>query len=260
RRRNYRPVAETVQALLAETRAHVGIVLRTAGEQALANVLHLAQLAREYEACGGLSFRGFVDELAEAADTAQAGEAPILEEGSDGVRLMPVHKAKGLEFPIVILADLTCKLARADAGRWLDPDANRCALKLGGWSPVDLNLHGPEEAARDRAEAQRLAYVAVTRARDLLVVPALGDAPYDGGWLDAPTPAIYPPESARRLARGAPPRDPPAGARRAPAARGGGRPPLPAKRPCLDPPRRRSRHAPHRGAGHIRVRGPLHWP
>src|SRR5262249_54150635 len=152
RRRNYRPVAETVQALLAETRAHVGIVLRTAGEQALANVLHLAQLAREYEACGGLSFRGFVDELAEAADTAQAGEAPILEEGSDGVRLMTVHKAKGLEFAIVILADLTCKLARADAGRWLDPDANRCALKLGGWSPVDLNLHGPEEAARDRAE------------------------------------------------------------------------------------------------------------
>jgi ATP-dependent exoDNAse (exonuclease V) beta subunit len=201
RRRNYRPVAETVQALLADTRAHVGIVLRTAGEQALANVLHVAQLAREYEAGGGLSFRGFVDELAAAADTAQAGEAPILEEGSDGVRLMTVHKAKGLEFPIVILADLTCKLARADAGRWLDPDANRCALRLGGWSPKDLILHGSEEVARDRAEAQRLAYVAATRARDLLVVPGLGDAPYDGGWLDALTPAIYPPESDRRSPR-----------------------------------------------------------
>jgi ATP-dependent exoDNAse (exonuclease V) beta subunit len=192
RRRNYRPVAETVQELLAATRAHVGIVLRSAGEQALANVLHIAQLAREYEANGGLSFRGFVDELTAAADMAQASEAPILEEGSDGVRIMTVHKAKGLEFPVVILADLTCKLSRSDASRWLDPDAKRCALKLGGWSPIDLILHGTEEVARDQAEAQRLAYVAATRARDLLVVPALGDGPYDGGWLDALTPAIYP--------------------------------------------------------------------
>ena len=63
RRRNYRPVAETIQELLDATRAHVGFVLRSAGEQALANVLHVAELARQYEAGGGISFRGFVDEL-----------------------------------------------------------------------------------------------------------------------------------------------------------------------------------------------------
>jgi ATP-dependent helicase/nuclease subunit A len=198
RRRNDRPVAETIQDLLDATRAHVGIVLRSAGEQALANVLHVAELAREYEAGGGLSFRGFVDELREAAGNAQAAEAPILEEGSDGVRMMTVHKAKGLEFPIVILADLTCKLARAEAGRWLDPAHNVCALKIGGWAPIDLLLHDPEEASRDRAESQRLTYVAATRARDVLVVPAIGDAPYDGGWLDPLVPAIYPPEASRR--------------------------------------------------------------
>jgi len=204
RRRNYRPIAETVQDMLAQTRAHVAIVLRTAGEQALANVLHVAQLAREYEANGGLSFRGFVDELTAAADAADSAEAPILEEGSDGVRMMTVHKAKGLEFPIVVLADLTCKLARSDAGRWLDPENNRCALRLGGWSPIDLVLHGNDEVAKDRSEAQRLAYVAATRARDLLVVPAIGDGPYDGGWLDALTPAIYPHEPARRGPQSAP--------------------------------------------------------
>ena len=198
RRRNYRPVAETIQDLLDATRAHVGIVLRSAGEQALANVLHVAELAREYEAAGGLSFRGFVDELRMAADSAHAAEAPILEEGSDGVRMMTVHKAKGLEFPVVVLADLTCKLARAEAGRWLDTANNVCALKIGGWSPIDLLLHDAEEAARDRAESQRLTYVAATRARDVLVIPAIGDAPYEGGWLDPLVPAIYPPESARR--------------------------------------------------------------
>src|SRR5262249_25495847 len=86
RRRNYVPVAQTIQRLLDETRAHVGFVLRSGGEQALANVLHISELAREYEAAGGISFRGFVEELRVAAETAQASEAPILEEASDGVR------------------------------------------------------------------------------------------------------------------------------------------------------------------------------
>ena len=43
--------------------AHVGFALRPGGEQALANVLHIADLARRYEAEGGLSFRGFVEAL-----------------------------------------------------------------------------------------------------------------------------------------------------------------------------------------------------
>ena len=48
----------------------------------------------------------------EAADEGQAAEAPIVEEGTDGVRLMTVHKAKGLEFPVVILADITAKIVK----------------------------------------------------------------------------------------------------------------------------------------------------
>jgi ATP-dependent helicase/nuclease subunit A len=200
-RRNYIPVAETIGKLLGVTRAHVSLVLRSGGEQALANVLHVSELARQYEAGGGISFRGFVEELRLAAENAQAAEAPILEEGSDGVRIMTVHKAKGLEFPVVILADVTCKLSRTEAGRWIDADRGLCALKIGGWSPVDLLLHDGEEAARDQAEAQRLAYVAATRARDVLVIPAVGDGPYEGGWLDPLMPAVYPPESARRNPR-----------------------------------------------------------
>ena len=190
--------------LLRRTRAHVGFALRVGGEQALANVLHVAELARQYELGGGISFRGFVEELRRAADTAQAAEAPILEEDSDGVRMMTVHKAKGLEFPIVILVDLTCKLSRPEAGRWIDPAGRLCAIKLGGWAPADLLLHGGLEAARDRAEGERLAYVAATRARDVLIVPAIGDEVYDGGWLDPLMPAVHPSMADRRKPAAAP--------------------------------------------------------
>jgi ATP-dependent helicase/nuclease subunit A len=197
RGRNYRPVADTIHRLIAETRAHVGFILRPAGEQALANVLHVAELARQYEAAGGISFRGFIDELRSAAES-EAAEAPILEEGSDGVRLMTVHKAKGLEFPVVILADMTCRISRTDASRYLDPSRRLCAMKIGGWAPHELHEHEQLEVAREQAEGVRLAYVAATRARDLLVVPALGDEPWDGGWLSPLNRALYPPLDRRR--------------------------------------------------------------
>jgi ATP-dependent exoDNAse (exonuclease V) beta subunit len=199
RGRNYRPVADTVMRLVAETRAHVGFILRPAGEQALANVLHIAELARQYETGGGISFRGFIDELRAAAES-EGAEAPILEESSDGVRLMTVHKAKGLEFPVVILADLTCRLSRSDASRHVDAAERLCAIKIGGWAPHELHLHEAEEVARDEAEGVRLAYVAATRARDLLVVAAVGDEPWEGGWFSPLNAAVYPPLATRRTA------------------------------------------------------------
>ncbi len=189
--RNHRPVADTIGRLIEATRAHAGFVLWRGGEQVLANVLQIAELARRYEADGGLSFRGFVDELREAADRAPTPEAPILEEGTDGVRIMTVHKAKGLEFPVVILADIGCKLSRDDAQRHLDGRRRLAAIKLAGWAPLDLRDNNDLEAARDAAEGVRLAYVAATRARDLLVVPAIGDGPQDKHWVSPLSSAVY---------------------------------------------------------------------
>src|SRR5688572_4999297 len=205
--RNHRTVAETIGRLLAATRAHAGFVLWRGGEQALANVLHISDLARRYEAEGGLSFRGFVDTLHDLSSSAESPEAPILEEGSNGVRLMTVHKAKGLEFPVVILADIACKLSLDEASRYLDPEKKLCAMRLGGWSPLELQEHNAEEARRDEAEGVRLAYVAATRARDLLVVPAVGDGPYTKGWIRPLNRALYPPRfqwQSPETARGVP--------------------------------------------------------
>ena len=117
---------------------------------------------------------------------------------------MTVHRAKGLEFPVVVLADPTCRLRRPGADRYIDPERGLCALRLAGCAPWDLIEHEEKELEREEAEAVRVAYVAATRARDLLVVPAVGDGPREGGWtspLDIP---IYPPETERRSPERAP--------------------------------------------------------
>ena len=181
RRRNLRPAEETVSALLAATRAHAAFILRPSGERALANVLRIVELARGWDAAGGISFRGFVEALAEEGE-GDAPEAPVLEEGSEGVRIMTVHRAKGLEFPVVILADIGANVAAQNPGRHIDAERDLCAVRLAGWSPWDLLDREDDELERDRAEGVRVAYVAATRARDLLVVPAVGDDPFANGW------------------------------------------------------------------------------
>ena len=92
------------------------------GEQALANIQRLVDMARQFER-GASSFRAFIDKLELDAERGEADEAPIVEEGTEGVRLMTVHKAKGLEFPVVILADPTCAAARDTPSRHVDPAA-----------------------------------------------------------------------------------------------------------------------------------------
>ena len=184
RGRNDVPIARTIGMLLDATRAHAGLAMRPAGEQALANVLHIGEMARRYEERGGLSFRGFLDHLEHEAAEHQAGEAPILEATSDGVRIMTVHAAKGLEFPVVILADPTCGLSKTTADRFIDSANGLCAIRLAGWSPLDLIDHQDEELALEKEEALRLSYVSATRARDLLVVPAVGDAPELDDWTE----------------------------------------------------------------------------
>lgn len=175
--RNIQPIESTVTALCDATRAHVGFALRPSGERALANVLHLAELGRVFEASGGTSFRAFVEQLEEDAARGRSPEAPILEEGGDGVRIMTAHRAKGLEFPVVVLADVTARLGAQATNRFVDSARGICALRLGGLAPWDLVENEELESKRDEAEGARLVYVAATRARDLLVIPAVGDEP-----------------------------------------------------------------------------------
>ena len=121
-------------------------ILRPSGEQALANVLRIVELAR---ALGGVG-RHLVPRLRRVARRggrrATRAEAPIVEEGSEGVRIMTVHRAKGLEFPVVILADIGANIAAQNPGRYVDAGAR--ALR---GAPRRLVAAGTSSTTRTRS-------------------------------------------------------------------------------------------------------------
>jgi ATP-dependent exoDNAse (exonuclease V) beta subunit len=198
--RNHRPIAQTTLMLLDAVRAHAGIAMWPTGEQALANCLRMVDLARRFERRGAASFRAFVERMDADAESGEVQDAPIVEQGTEGIRMMTVHRAKGLDFPVVILADPTCPAARDIPSRHVDPSRRLWVEPLSGCAPIELLESRQEELRRDQAEAVRLAYVAVTRARELLVAPVCGDQPF-AGWLEVLNPVLYPADTAKRQSK-----------------------------------------------------------
>jgi ATP-dependent helicase/nuclease subunit A len=170
-------LAVSVPSLLARlydrTRVLAGLTGTRRGEARIANLEKVAALARQAGELGVLTLRGFTRLLAtRMSESAEEPDLPATRPGDpDTVRVLSIHKAKGLEAPIVVLYDLDARLRpQADViALW---DEGRVAIGFrAGFRPPGWNALSERDQSRARAEARRLLYVACTRARDFLVVP-----------------------------------------------------------------------------------------
>jgi ATP-dependent helicase/nuclease subunit A len=196
--RNQRPIADTIQRFFDATRAHALLALVPHGERALANVQAFVGLARRAEARGTLSFRRFVDELEARIEDGKHAEVSAADDTSLGVTISTVHGMKGLEVPVVILADPTAPRAMQTPGSFTDRKKKVHAERIAQIAPLELSENEAGAREADEDEARRLLYVAATRARDLLVVPSGGDKPFDG-WTAPLEAALRPPRGAAPL-------------------------------------------------------------
>ena len=149
----------------------------------MANVRKLMRIAAEFERNEGRDLRTFLVQAAESTRRDEReGLAPVQAEDHDGVRIMTVHGAKGLEFPVVAVPELDRALqaGHRNADIWIgrvsdEGEPCRFGLRLafptdksfGVWELEELNA---EEKEAEAEEACRLNYVAMTRAQDRLIL------------------------------------------------------------------------------------------
>jgi ATP-dependent helicase/nuclease subunit A len=172
----------------------LAVLAMPGGQRRLANVRKLMRLAREHESTSGGDLRGFLELVrGRAGEWGAAGsresEAPVEGEALDAVRMMTIHRGKGLEFEIVCVADLgRGPRWRADLMR-VGRDG-RFGLRLaqpgtGKREPaLDYRTLGDEQLQADAREERRLFYVAMTRARERLILSGaakLDQWPSEGG-------------------------------------------------------------------------------
>ena len=176
-------VEELIDRVLERTGYDLAVLAMPGGPRRLANVRKLMRLAREHEAPHGPDLRGFLELVARRAGgafgagsgEARESEAPVEGEALDAVRLMTIHRAKGLEFDVVCVADLgrgprwradLLRIGRDDrfGMRLAEPGTGRRE------SALDYKALGDERYEAVSREERRLFYVAMTRARERLIL------------------------------------------------------------------------------------------
>ena len=150
--------------------------------QAIANLEKLVERARAFAGAGGGGLGPFLAWAAQAGDAAGEQESQVDDEG-DVVHLLTIHKAKGLEFPIVVVVGGS-RGGRAGGGEPIvDRDGRRVAIRLRAalpgsaaqtLEPASYTVLAEREKRMSESELRRLLYVATTRARDHLVVSCFG--------------------------------------------------------------------------------------
>ena len=179
-RRNHYPIADLLRFAVEQSEYMTVIAANFDGAQRLANVAKLFSLASRFERAGAHLVRDFVRYVEEfEAIGSREGEGQI-DDSANAIRLMTIHQAKGLEFPVVIIPALHHRFMRSQE-HWFALDRHRgLTVKIpdgrgGQVAGLALETLRQRSKLREQAESIRLLYVAATRAEDKLILSGATD-------------------------------------------------------------------------------------
>ncbi|MGI9077889.1 MAG: UvrD-helicase domain-containing protein [Gemmatimonadaceae bacterium] len=182
------PPSELIEMLLDSTAYRAALLQAPRGRADLANVTKLIEFARASTALDGPSLAKFVGRVALAKDyLVEESDAALASSGDDVVVLSTIHGAKGLEWPVVILPALDTDFARADYGSRFSAPDDALVLVLKDDHGKSIRLASNDVVtdagkAREEAEARRLFYVGLTRAREHLLLTGMASYSQSGGF------------------------------------------------------------------------------
>src|SRR5690606_38385123 len=197
-----RPLAELLWHVYTESGYLAYVAGLPAGEQRVANLLELHRRAGQFDAFQRQGLGAFMQFLASLEDSGEVGQPPTLSEADDVVRVMSIHAAKGLEFPVVFLADCgkDHNLMDTYGSMLLDRETGLAMQAVDRRKQIRYPSLVHELARRrlrraSLAEELRVLYVAMTRAREHLV--CVGTARKDAQreidrWMSAPAQELTP--------------------------------------------------------------------
>ncbi|MDO4484056.1 MAG: 3'-5' exonuclease [Clostridia bacterium] len=169
-------ITDLIFYLFKETGIYTTCGAKKEGKARQANLMMLSQKAGEYEDSFGGSLHDFIRNIDDLKSVGDKTSAKTVGEEDNLVRIMTMHKSKGLEFPVVILFDIDKGINRAQkTGLYLH---NKLGITC-QYMNRRMNIRRPslmvnafklQLAMDERAERARLFYVAMTRARDKLVM------------------------------------------------------------------------------------------
>jgi ATP-dependent helicase/nuclease subunit A len=167
------PVGEAVSLIFSRIPVRILAARSFNGEQAVANLEKIRQMAERTGREGCSTMKEVIARLRQSIlDLKEEGESALAEESVDAVRILSVHKAKGLEFPVVVLAGSHAAVDQREprTGAQHDWSSNLIGLNVADcWNLAGVFL---AEKARLRSleEQKRVFYVAMTRAREHLTI------------------------------------------------------------------------------------------
>lgn len=182
------PLEEFIWRLMWETGYYTYCGALPAGKQRQANLRALSDKAGTFKAVGYGGIYGFLTYIrAIEKREVKMGQVKLVSENEDLVRIMTIHKSKGLEFPVVILAGMGKRFVSLKTGRGFYAHKD-----LGiGMTRVDYKDHWHRKTLlqmmmerkiqqEEREETTRILYVAFTRAMDRLILTGTGRYLHEG--------------------------------------------------------------------------------
>ncbi|MFN0117798.1 MAG: UvrD-helicase domain-containing protein [Elusimicrobiota bacterium] len=146
------------------------------GDQSIANVLKIKRMAMDWLEKESLTLKEFVERLRDhREDEREEGENPLADAQFNAVKIMTIHKAKGLEFPVVFLPNLSASLASSKQikpQKIFDWRTQKLGVRLPSSGMINSSMLILEEELemKEKAEEVRVFYVALTRAKNKLML------------------------------------------------------------------------------------------
>lgn len=169
-------ISHIVEELIEKTLFIETLLLKSHGDQSMANVYKFLEITREYDSSSRPSLEDYIDYLEELRKKSEE-EGVIHSEDANVVKLMTIHGSKGLQFPVVIIPEMARDAGGAYPSILFNKDIGIGIRTQDNRALYDMLRTG--YITKDMEERKRVLYVAMTRAKELLI---LGNQGKDKGF------------------------------------------------------------------------------